>query len=386
MTQKIFSKTIFLLLTCLRASTVSISQYQVLRTIKNEKKEPVEGASIVIKDSYDGATTSSDGSFSFQVAVSGHKILMVSSMGYKIQEKEIIINTSSTVLNIFLKEEINELEAVVITAGSFEAGDKKRATVLKSVDVVTVAGQQADLVAAIKTLPGAQQVGEQEGLFVRGGTGAETKVFIDGIMVNNPFYSSVPGIAQRGRFSPLLFKGTVFSSGGYSAQYGQALSSALILESIDLPSRSEVNMIISSPQLSFMGQQLNKKKNGSMGLTVNYSNLRPYFNIIQQKYNYSKAPEAINAEFHARRKVKGGMIKLYAYLNQNELGFDKKSLDHPALKEFFHLENKNLFTTVVYNSTLADSWQLYAGSSFSYNKDNIKRYTGTKDSGFRSQE
>jgi hypothetical protein len=33
----------------------------------------------------------------------------------------------------------------------------------------------------------------------------------------------------------MLFKGTVFSTGGYSALYGQALSSALILESIDLP-------------------------------------------------------------------------------------------------------------------------------------------------------
>ena len=372
----------FLLLVCLGFSALSIAQYHVLGTIKNEKKEPVEGASIVIKDSYDGTTTSKDGYFSFQVADTGHKILVISSMGYKTLEKEITIKTSSTVFNIFLKEEINELEAVVITAGSFEAGDKKRATVLKSVDIVTVAGQQADLAAAIKTLPGAQQVGEQEGLFVRGGTGAETKVFIDGIMVNNPFYSSVPGIAQRGRFSPLLFKGTVFSSGGYSAQYGQALSSALILETLDLPSRSELNMIISSPQISFMGQKLNKKKSGSMGLTVNYSNLKPYFNVIPQKYNYSKAPEAINAEFHARRKVKGGMIKLYAYLNQNELGFDKKSLDHPALKEFFHLENKNLFSTVVYTGALADNWQLYTGSSFSYNKDNIKRYTGTKDSGF----
>jgi len=45
------------------------------------------------------------------------------------------------------------------------------------------------------------------------------------MVVQNPFYSSVPDIPSRGRFLAFLFKGTVFSSGGYSAQYGQALSS-----------------------------------------------------------------------------------------------------------------------------------------------------------------
>ncbi len=141
-------------------------------------------------------------------------------------------------IDIVLKPEPNELTAVTITAGSFEASDTKRTTVLNPIDIVTTASANADITSAIKTLPGAQQVGESEGLFVRGGTAQETKVFIDGTLVNNFFFSSVPGIAQRGRFSPFIFKGTVFSAGGYSALYGQALSSALILESVDLPDQS----------------------------------------------------------------------------------------------------------------------------------------------------
>jgi hypothetical protein len=68
--------------------------------------------------------------------------------------------------------------------------------------------------------------------------GEETQQFIDGTLVNNPYYTSVPDIATRGRFSPFLFRGTVFSTGGYSALYGQALSSAVILESIDFPERT----------------------------------------------------------------------------------------------------------------------------------------------------
>ena len=283
-------------------------------------------------------------------------------------------------IDISLKEIIDEIKAVVITAGSFEAGDKKRTTVLKSVDIVTTAGQQADLVSALRTLPGAQQVGEQEGLFVRGGTGAETKVFIDGMMVNNPFYSSVPDIAQRGRFSPLLFKGTNFSSGGYSAQYGQGMSSALILETHDLPTRAEINAIVSSAQLSVMAQSLNKAKNTSVGLNLHYSNLAPYFSVIKQKINYSKPPESLNAELFARKKNKKGLYKFYAYTNTGGISFSKPGTGDPGKLDHFHLSNKNLFSIATYTGKLSRGWYIYAGTSLSANKDNIQLYSTQSDS------
>ena len=178
--------------------------------------------------------------------------------------------------NIQLKEEISELTAVVISAGSFEASDRKRATaVLDPLDIVTTASANGDVTEALKTLPGAQQVGESEGLYVRGGTAAETKTFIDGTLVNNFFFSSVPNIAQFGRFSPFIFKGTVFSTGGYSALYGQALSSALILESIDLPEKTSANFGLSVIGGNIGWQQLVKKKNASWGLNYSYTNLAP---------------------------------------------------------------------------------------------------------------
>ena len=62
-----------------------------------------------------------------------------------------------------LKEELSELKAVTVISGSFAAGDTKRAaTVLNSIDVVTVGGGNADITAAVKTLPGAQQIGERK--------------------------------------------------------------------------------------------------------------------------------------------------------------------------------------------------------------------------------
>ena len=374
------NKKLSLLGVLMAASLVSNAQYQVRGKVSGPGKQPLSGVSISIKNSYDGTTSGADGTFSLAIPVSGKNTLVFTTLGYKDIEKEIITDSSSLELDIVMKEEITELKAVVVNAGVFEAGDRKRTTVLRSIDLVTTAGQQADITAALKTLPGAQQIGEQEGLFVRGGTGAETKVFIDGMMVTNPFFSSVPGISQRSRFSPLLFKGTVFSSGGYSAQYGQALSSVLLLETIDLPSRSEMNLIISSAQQSIMTQRLNKTKTRSVGINVNYSNLGPYFNLVSQKYTYSKAPETLNAEFNFMQKGKSGFFKFYGYINHNDMGFARKSLDHPASKENFSLDNQHIFSTATYTRKLGKNWQLYTGSSLSFNKDAVSLFTGTKDS------
>ena len=359
--------------------SLKAQQVNITGTVRDHKKEPLAGASISIRNSYYGTTSADDGSFAFTIADTGRQVIVVTMMGWQLFEQELFIGRDNIVVNPSLKEEITELKAVTLSAGSFEAGDKKRTTVLKSIDIVTTAGQQADIVAALKTLPGAQQVGETEGLFVRGGTGAETKVFIDGMMVANPFYSNVPDISQRGRFSPLLFKGTIFSSGGYSAQYGQGLSSALVLESLDLPTRSESNWIISSAQLSVTGQQLNKAKTGSIGGGIAYSNLAPYFGIVKQKYHYTKAPEAINAEFHGRRKTNNGILKFYGYANSNTIGFNRPGLEMENGQEQFRLTNKNVYTNMTYTGRLNDKWKLYAGASVSYNKDNIQRHIITKD-------
>ena len=213
--------------------------------VKDTKGHPIPGASIALKNSYDGATTDSSGVFSFSTSEKGEIIITVTNIGFKPFEQTINLNKEPITLEVSLKELLDELKAVTITAGSFAAGDTKRAAVLSSLDVATTGGANADITSALKTLPGAQQVGEQEGLFVRGGTGYETKQFIDGTLVNNPYYTSIPDIATRGRFLPFLFKGTVFSTGGYSALYGEALSSVVILESIDLPEKSAANASIS---------------------------------------------------------------------------------------------------------------------------------------------
>ncbi len=235
-----------------------------------------------------------------------------------------------------MKEQITELKAVVISAGTFEASDKAKGAVLNSIDIVTTPSANGDVTSAFKSLPGTQQVGESEGLFVRGGSATESKIYIDGTLVNNFFYSSTPGIATRGRFNPFLFKGTVFSTGGYSALYGQALSSALILESIDLPERSEADLGISVVGIGGGIQQLAKNKKSSWGISFNHTNLWLAFKVIKQKQDYFKVPVAnqLDANFRIRTKG-GGMVKYYGYISQNKTAFRVNDIDSVVLKNAF---------------------------------------------------
>jgi hypothetical protein len=348
------------------------AQVLVKGTVKDNKGRILAGANIALKDSYDGTMSDSTGSFSFKTTEKGNALLVASNIGYKTMELPVVLGTDSVVISFILKEEINELKAVIITAGSYEASDKKKGTVLKALDIATTAGANADISATIQTLPGAQKVGEQEGLFIRGGSAEEAKIIIDGTVVNNFFYSSVPGISQRGRFSPFLFSGTVFSSGGYSALYGQALSSVLSLESLDIPEKSELQVGL-SPLFATVGlQQVANNKKSSYGFSYNWTNLAVYQKLVPQAPDFFKVPDFHTADMNYRFKTKkNGVFKIYAYYNSGTLGVRNPSLDSIGLWNAFSLKNQNLFTNLSFRQFLGNGWKINIAASVSYNKDEI---------------
>jgi vitamin B12 transporter len=364
---------LFIIICLLVASIFTKGQTVVSGTVTDNKKQPVPGASLTLKNTYDGATSDSAGKFRFKTFEKGQFILVVSSVGYKAIELPVTIEGSEMNVPVQLKQEITEMSAVVITAGAFEASDRKRAAaVLSPIDIVTTASANGDVTGALKTLPGAQQVGESEGLFVRGGTAAETKTFIDGTLVNNFFFTGAPNIAARGRFSPFIFKGTVFSTGGYSALYGQALSSALILESIDLPDQSSASLNVSVLSLGGGFQKLNKKKTASWGINYGYSNLDLAFAVIKQQQDYSRTPGGHLADANFRIKTsKNGMLKYYGYYSNNALAFTVPSLDSLGYLDRFSLKNDNHYHNLSWKEQFKKKWRLSAGVSYSNNRDDL---------------
>lgn len=346
------------------------AQTKIAGKVTDEKNSPLPGANIFIKGAYDGTTSKEDGSYSFKTSEKGAATLVVSFVGYHTFEKQINLGKGELNIDVVMEEEVTEVNAVVISAGSFEASDEKKGVILRPLDVVTT-GSTADIYAALQTLPGTQVVGETEGLFVRGGSASEAVTIVDEMMVQKPFYSSVPDLPSRGRFSPMLFKGTVFSTGGYSAQYGQALSSALILSSQDLAPQTQtsINLMV----LGFGGSHTQRWEKSSLAFEGFYFNLAPYNKVIKQRTDWNTQPNGSDVSFNFRHKVSDtGMLKSFFSYSHGNSSLNLPNLDVPDTKDYMSLLTDNYYYNLTYRDVVAGDWIMFGGFSYSYDKDNIQ--------------
>ena len=350
------------------------AQTRLSGRVTDERGRALPGANVFVKGSYDGANTDSTGTFGFQTTRRDTVLLAVSFMGYEPYVKSLILNQSALTIQVRLVELPNELNTVVITAGAFEASDEKRMTHLKAMDIVTTAGAGADITAAVNFMPGAQRVGEQQGLFVRGGSALEAKVVIDGMVVQNPFFSSLPDVQNRGRFNPFQFKGTSFSTGGYSAQYGQALSGLLLLNTTDLGRNDGLSV-----GLNLAGATLDyswASEKASLSGSVNYTNLTPAFKLVPQNVGWLTVPQGVGGSVTYRLKpTKTGLLKLYGMYANNRLGMTfrdpaQATEASPTGQSPLQLTNHNAFVTGTYADSWSEGkWLLNSGFSVSHDVD-----------------
>ena len=338
--------------------------------VTDERGEAVAGANVFLRGTYDGTSTEADGRFQFASDETGEQVLAVSYLGYQTHEQTVRLSGEALALLIKLKPTANELEAVTITAGAFEAGDQKKTTVLNTLDIVTTAGALADITAAMNTLPGAQRVGETGQLFVRGGAAHETRAFIDGLYVQNPFTSTAPNLPARGRFSPFLFKGTMFSTGGYSAEYGQALSSALILNTQDLAPQTVTGISLMSVGGGLSHTQ--RWENRSLAVSADYSNLAPYLGLVPQNITWEKAPHGLNGQIIFRQQTtETGLLKLQAQGSRNSFAMQYPTAENVRQAKLLGLSNDNYFASGSYRELLNDRWSLFLGGGYTWDQDVI---------------
>ncbi|WP_426294749.1 TonB-dependent receptor [Dyadobacter endophyticus] len=348
------------------------AQTRITGEVAGPLGDAIPGAHIRIKGSQSGAVADSLGVFGFETTLRGKQTLIISSLGFKTQQQPITLADSSVRLSITLDDAANTLEAVTISAGSFEASDKAKGASLTPIDAYTVAGNGGDISNALRSLPGAQQVGEREGLFVRGGTNEETRMFVDGTLMKNPNYASVPGIMQPARINLFLFKGVLFNTGGYSALYGQAMSSALILESIDLPEKSSANFSVFPSNLGAGFQHLSKSGRNSYGGGVAYSNQALYNKVVPQHPDYYRGPEYRSVNANARFKTgKSGMLKAYVAYAESNIGMRNPDTDSASLRSDFRIKNPNIYGTASYRTDLGTDWRLDAGIAYPFDQNTI---------------
>ncbi len=352
-------KTIFTLL-LFSVAMQSFAQSEISGKITDEKGIAIPGANIYLEGTYDGASSDENGNFTFSTSENGIKTLIVSFLSYETFKKEIDV-TNFQNQTIKLKESVNTLDAVIVTAGTFEAGDKARVSVLKPLDIVTTAGAAGDIIGALNTLPGTQTVGESGRLFVRGGEADETQTFVDGLRVAQPYGATAQNLPTRGRFSPFLFNGISFSTGGYSAEFGEALSSVLTLNTIDEPTQEQTDISLMSVGLGIGNTQ--KWNKNSLTFNAAYINLEPYQKLIPQAVDWNKPYQSMAGELVYRYQFKNGLLKVYGAFDVSQFDINQEDINQPE-KVRFDLRNDNFYGNASYKGTFGDNWNLHTGISY----------------------
>ena len=356
-------------------SSIAFSQTTISGLITDKNNTPIEGANVYLEGTYDGASSGQNGKFTFETSETGTQNLVVSMVSF---ETYMQLGDVSYLKDVKIKlvEAINELTGVTLTAGSFQAGDNSKVSVLKPLDIVTTAGAAGDFVAALQTLPGTTKVSEDGRLFVRGGEAGETQVFIDGLRVFQPFNATVNNIPTRGRFSPFLFKGITFSTGGYSAEYGQALSSVLLLNTTDVPTEEKTEI-----QLMSVGGGIGHTEiwgNQSLSVNTSYINLAPYQSLIpnDRGARWNTPFESISGEAVFRSISDKSIFKFYTGFNHSNLDIEQEDINFDDFVRF-GLKNNNLYANTSYKHFLENEWTLVAGASLSSDQNDINFLTNT---------
>ena len=348
-------------------SLTIFSQNKISGKVVDEKGKPVSGANIFIEGTYDGASSGETGDFSFTTTTTGNKTLVVSFLIY--ETLKIIIDVANFKnKTIKLRESVTSLDAVVITAGTLEAGDKARVSVLKPLDIVTTAGSAGNIIAALQTLPGTQTVGEDGRLFVRGGEANETQTFVDGIRVAQPYGATTNNLPTRGRFSPFLFSGISFSTGGYSAEFGEALSSVLLLNTQDDPDQNKTEIALMTVGLGIGNTQ--KWKKSSLSVNANYINLAPYQALIPQNVDWNSPFQSLSGETVYRYNFNNGILKVYAAFDSSKFDINQENINSPE-KIRVDLNNNNFYLNSSYKGVFGNNWQITSGLSYGYSNNKI---------------
>lgn len=329
--------------------------------------ESIPGANVYLRNTLDGTSSDSEGEYVLITQQPGQQTLVISSIGFLRQEKQLLLDGKTQRVDIVLEEETPQLGEVVISAGAFEANSDREVAILKPQDIYNNAGAAGDIVGAIQTLPGTQRVAEQTGLFVRGGDASESAVIIDGMVVQNAFLSNVPGVAQRSRFTPFQFKGMAFSSGGYSVRYGQALSSVLELNTLDLPEKSTASANLNMSGLGLSGVKRFDKH--AVEATAYYNNLAPFYNIANTNFNFYDVPTGggASAKWSAQNKM-GGIFKAFAKHDYYQSGTEIPNPYDASGTLRFGLKNRNTYVNASYRQ-LKDKTLFYTAASASINED-----------------
>ena len=318
----------------------------------SDGKEALAGANVFILGTIEGCLSDSLGRFSFTTTQTGEVTLKVTFIGF--DDYTLKADASKLHdLSIRMNERATTINEVVVTASTFSFGKSDNFKTMDALDVVMAGNSCGDIVAALQTLPGTQTVGEDGKLYVRGGESEECQTFVNGMHVLVPYSTNTENTAVRGRFSPFLFKGINFSLGGYSGEYGQALSSVLPMETTDMATSDKYGVSASLVDWNIGGTKA--FKTSSLSFNAALTSMGLYDRLFSQRQDFTRPYRKLSGEAQYKKEFAcGGVLKSYA-------GYDLTSVGLHVDDRQLSLKEHNVYANVTYKAPLGRGATLFTG-------------------------
>jgi len=207
------------------------------KVVDKISKEPLPGVNVIIVGTNIGAATDLKGEYIIEGLEPGIYQVRASFIGYDAQIKsDIVVNNVRPANVLFeLMESVIELGGITVQSDYFYMDP----TELNSIasfsyeEIRRAPGGFEDVVRALSVLPGvAVASAGRNDLIVRGGSPSENLYVVDGFVVPNINHFGSQG-ATGGPLSYInldYVRETSFSTGGFSALYGDKLSSVLTID------------------------------------------------------------------------------------------------------------------------------------------------------------
>lgn len=186
-----------------------------------ETGEALPGVNVIVTGTYYGAATDIDGNFEIGNMNPGVYTVEVSMIGYKqIQNTGVKVSAAETItLNFELESTVLTFGQEVVVIGEKPLFDIEETASLRS---ITSAEIQAEVVENVQDIV-ANQVGvvqSDDEIHIRGGRSYENAYLLDGISVQDPLAGTGFGL----QLSTDAIEEVEVITGGYNAEYGQAMS------------------------------------------------------------------------------------------------------------------------------------------------------------------
>ena len=222
--KKIFLLVIFLFsLNINSQNNFTLSGY----VLDSQTNELVIGASVIIDELNIGTITNSYGFFSITVKEGDYSV-KTQNLGYK-DDLQIISLNKNIILNIYLTEEVESLDEVIVMENTEDIDIELPVLSLniisgKTIRQTPVVFGESDILKTIQLLPGVSSAGEgASGFNVRGGAADQNLILFDEAIIYNS--SHLFGLFSV--FNSDAIKEVKLYKGGIPSSYGGRLSSVL---------------------------------------------------------------------------------------------------------------------------------------------------------------